>query len=79
MKNFITIKVRLFAGLERDADVDDYDRNEGITLNVPEGMMPFFLPVRPNGRCGVTLPLKKLKSWMHPYYGERIQLRRKIS
>ena len=37
MKNIITIKVRLFAGLERDADVDDYDRNEGITLNVPEG------------------------------------------
>jgi molybdopterin converting factor small subunit len=36
MKTIITVKVRLFAGLDRDLNVDDYDRHEGITLNVPE-------------------------------------------
>jgi molybdopterin converting factor small subunit len=37
MKNIITVKVSLFAGLDGDAAVDDYDRHEGIILNVPEG------------------------------------------
>jgi len=37
MKNVLTVKVRLFSGLEKDVNADDYDRHEGITLNVPQG------------------------------------------
>ncbi len=37
MKNIITVKVRLFAGLDKDVDVKAYDRHKGITLNVPDG------------------------------------------
>jgi molybdopterin converting factor small subunit len=37
MKNIITVKVRLFAGLDKDVGVEAYDRHKGITLNVPEG------------------------------------------
>ena len=36
MKNIITVKVRLFAGLDSDVNVDDYDRHEGIALNIPQ-------------------------------------------
>ena len=37
MKNIITVKVRLFAGFDKDVSVDGYDRHEGITLNIPQG------------------------------------------
>ena len=37
MRNTLTIKVRLFSGLDKVVDVEGYDRNEGITLYVPEG------------------------------------------
>ena len=36
-KQTITIKIRLFAGLDKDADLKDYDRGEGLNLNVPRG------------------------------------------
>jgi len=37
MKSTVTVKVRLFAGIDKDANVDNYDRNEGLTLKVPNG------------------------------------------
>ena len=37
MKNTITIKVKLFAGLDRDTGVENYDHDEGITFNVSAG------------------------------------------
>jgi hypothetical protein len=37
MKKNITVKVRLFAGLDTKMGIETYDRHEGITLNVPEG------------------------------------------
>jgi hypothetical protein len=37
MKKIITVKTKLFAGLDKDVDVEVYDRHKGITLNVPEG------------------------------------------
>ena len=36
-KQIITIKVRLFTGLEQDAGLDNYDRQQGLDLNVPRG------------------------------------------
>jgi len=36
-KQTITIKIRLFAGLDQDADLNGYDRREGLNLNVPRG------------------------------------------
>jgi hypothetical protein len=36
-KQTITIKVRLFAGLDQDASLNGYDRREGLNLNVPRG------------------------------------------
>jgi len=33
-KQTITIKVRLFAGLDQDANLNGYDRQEGLSLNV---------------------------------------------
>lgn len=36
-KQTITIKVRLFAGLDQDADLNGYDRQEGLNLNVTKG------------------------------------------
>ena len=36
-KQTITIKIRLFAGLDQDADLKDYDRKEGLNLNIPRG------------------------------------------
>jgi hypothetical protein len=33
----ITIKVRLFAGLDQDAGLYGYDRQQGMNLNVPRG------------------------------------------
>jgi len=70
MKNIITVKVRLFAGLERDADVDDYDRNEGITLNVPDGT-----------RLKKVLNMIRLSdrySLVYFIHGEQVGLREKL-
>ena len=36
-KQTITIKIRLFAGLDQDADLKDYDRETGLDLNIPRG------------------------------------------
>ena len=36
-KQTITIKVRLFAGLDQDAELNGHDRQEGLNLNVPRG------------------------------------------
>lgn len=36
-KQTITIKIRLFAGLDQDADLNDYDREEGLNLHIPRG------------------------------------------
>ena len=36
-KQTISIKVRLFAGLDQDANLNGYDRQEGLILNVPRG------------------------------------------
>ena len=36
-KQTITIKVRLFTGLDQDANLNGYDRQEGLNLNVPRG------------------------------------------
>ena len=36
-KQTITIKIRLFAGLDQDADLKDYDREAGLNLNIPRG------------------------------------------
>jgi hypothetical protein len=36
-KQTITIKVRLFAGLDQDSGLNDYDRQKGLNLNVPRG------------------------------------------
>jgi molybdopterin converting factor small subunit len=33
----ITIKVRLFAGLDQDAKLKHYDREQGLNLTVPRG------------------------------------------
>ena len=36
-KHTITIKVRLFAGLDQGADLKNYDHHEGLNLNIPKG------------------------------------------
>ena len=36
-KQLITIKVRLFTGIEQDAGLNNYDRQAGLDLNVPGG------------------------------------------
>ena len=36
-KHIITIKVRLFAGLDQDANLKNYDRHEGLNLNIHRG------------------------------------------
>ncbi len=36
-KQTITIKVRLFGGLDQDANLNSFDRQEGLSLNVPRG------------------------------------------
>jgi sulfur carrier protein ThiS len=36
-KQTLTIKVRLFAGLDQDADLKGYDRQQGLSLKVPAG------------------------------------------
>jgi len=37
MQNTLTVKVRLFGGIDKDSNVGDYDRNEGLTLKIPKG------------------------------------------
>ena len=37
MQNTLTVKVRLFAGTDKEANIGDYDRNEGLTLKVLKG------------------------------------------
>lgn len=36
-KHTITIKVRLFAGLDQHVNLKTYDRHEGLNLNIPRG------------------------------------------
>ena len=36
-KQTITVKIRLFAGLDQDASLKDYDREEGLNFNIPRG------------------------------------------
>ena len=36
-KQTISIKVRLFAGLDQDAGLSDYDRQQGLDLDIPRG------------------------------------------
>ena len=37
MQNSLTVKVRLFAGIDKEANIGDFDRNVGHTLEVPKG------------------------------------------
>lgn len=37
MQNTLTVKVRLFSGIDKEANVGDYDRDKGLTLKVPKG------------------------------------------
>ena len=36
MQNTLTVKVRLFGGIDKEENVGDYDRNEELTLKVPK-------------------------------------------
>ena len=36
-KERITVKVKLFAGLDRQAKINDYDPDTGIDLKIPKG------------------------------------------
>lgn len=36
-KHTITIKVRLFAGLDQHVNLKTFDRHEGLNLNIPRG------------------------------------------
>jgi hypothetical protein len=38
MQPTVSVKVRLFAGIDKDADVAGYDHNEGLTLTIPAGI-----------------------------------------
>ena len=70
MKNNITISIKLYAGLDRDLDIDDYNRHEGITLKVPKGT-----------RLKKAMKLIGLSDRYAVAYfinGERIGLRRKL-
>ena len=70
MMNIITVKVRLFAGLDRNADVDDYDRDEGITLNVPEGTRL--------KKVVKMISLPDRYSLVYFIHGEQVGLRKKL-
>ena len=70
MKNIITVKVRLFAGLDRNADVDDYDRDEGITLNVPAGTRL--------KKVVKMIGLSDRYSLVYFIHGEQVGLRKKL-
>jgi len=70
MKNIITVKVKLLGGLYRDADVDDYDRDEGITLNVPAGTRL--------KKVGKIVGLSDRYSLAYFIHGEQVGLRKKL-
>ena len=70
MKNSITITIKLFAGLDKDLDIDDYNRQEGIVLKVAQGT-----------RLKKAVRLIGLSDRYTVVYfinGERIGLRRKL-
>jgi molybdopterin converting factor small subunit len=70
MKNIITVKVRLFAGLRRDTDDDDYDRDKGFTLNVPEGTRL--------KKVVKMLRLSNRYTLVYFIHGEQVGLRKKL-
>ena len=37
MKRTITVNVKLFTGIDKDTKIDNYDRNQGLTIEVPKG------------------------------------------
>ena len=70
MKNSITITIKLFAGLDKDLDIDDSNRHEGIVLKVSQG-------------TGLKKAVKLIglsDQYAVVYFinGERIGLRRKL-
>ena len=69
-KQTITIKIRLFAGLDQDADLNDYDRQEGLNLNAPQGT-----------RLKKVVKMIGLRDWhLLAYFinGEQVKLGRKL-
>lgn len=69
-KQTITIKIRLFAGLDQDAELNDYDRQEGLTLNVLRGTQLKKVVKM------IGLPDRHLLAYF--INGERVGLRRKL-
>ena len=66
----ITIKVRLFAGLDQDAKLNGYDREQGLNLTVPKGTRLKKVVKM------IGLPDRHLLAYF--INGERSDLRRKL-
>jgi molybdopterin converting factor small subunit len=69
-KQTITIKVRLFAGLDQDAGLNGYDRQKGLDLIVPRGARLKKVVKM------IGLPDRHLLAFF--INGERVGLRRKL-
>lgn len=66
----ITIKIRLFAGLDQDADLKDYDRDEGLNINIPRGTrLKKVIKM-------IGLPNRRLLAYF--INGEQVELGRKL-
>ena len=69
-KHTITIKVRLFAGLDQDANLKGYDRSEGLNLKIPRGTRLKKVVKM------IRLPDRHLLAYF--INGERVELWRKL-
>ena len=70
MENSITITIKLFAGIDKDLDIDDYNRQEGITLKVPKGTRL--------KKAVKLIGLSDRYAVVYFIHGERIGFRRKL-
>jgi hypothetical protein len=69
-KHTITIKVRLFAGLDQDANLKGYDHHEGLNLKIPRGTRLKKVVKM------IRLPDRHLLAYF--INGERVELWRKL-
>jgi sulfur carrier protein ThiS len=69
-KKQITVTVKLFAGLEKEAKLDPYDPYKGVNLELPEGSR-----LR---QAVKMLHLTQPSSIAYFISGERVSLRRKL-
>ena len=69
-KNTISIRIKLFTGLDHDAGLDDYDPSRGLTMRIPEGTKL--------AKIIINLGLPERGSLIFFCSGEKIDGRRKL-